>query len=69
MQKCNVTGGQPCQKRTTPWSVGLLEEIWHKDHLDAIEAFLAPNSVRHVSHTGMSDGRALEKEGILCTHR
>ena len=25
--------------------------------------------VRHVSHTGMSGGRDLEKEGMLCTHR
>ena len=46
-----------------------LDELWPKGHLDAIEEFLAPNSVRHVIHTGMIDGRALEKEGMLCPHR
>ena len=46
-----------------------LQDLWPKGHLDAIEEFLVPNSVRHVSYTGMSGGRNLEKEGILCTHR
>jgi hypothetical protein len=46
-----------------------LKELWPKGYLDAIEEFLVPNSVRHVSHTGMRGGRNLEQEGILCTHR
>jgi hypothetical protein len=46
-----------------------LEDLWPKGHLDTIEEFLVPDSVRHVSHTGMRGGRNLEKEGILCTHR
>ena len=28
-----------------------LEEIWHKGNLDAIEEFIAPNYIRHESHT------------------
>jgi hypothetical protein len=63
-----MTGGQPCQKRTTPLVRRFLEEIFHQGTFDAIEEFLALNSVRHVSHTGMRDG-ALEKEGVVCTHR
>ena len=46
-----------------------LKESWHKGNLDTIEECLAPNSVRHLSRTGISGGRDLEREGILCTHR
>ncbi len=45
------------------------EHLWHQGNLDAIEACIVPNAVRHVSHTGMRSGRDLEKEGMLCTHR
>jgi hypothetical protein len=38
-------------------------------NVSGIEACLALTSVRHVSHPGMRGGRALEKEGMLCTHR
>ena len=35
------------------------EEIWHKGNLDAIEAFIAPNYVRHTSHD-REGGRAVQ---------
>ena len=39
-----------------------MEEIWHKGNLDAIEAFIAPNYIRHTSHyrEGGRDVQGLE---------